>query len=199
MTIKKGQGGSTLAFLLSDPIVGGPRCPGRVYLAPRLVGRVPPQRIAQHSHTDNQWDTSSMKRLLLIGTALLATAGAGHAAETLTKQDLGTWGFDLTGRDTSVKPGDNFFEYANGTFVKNLVIPPDRTNFGSFIVLADLSEARVHGILEDASAHAAASPTDGIGKAGAMYKAFMDEGQIESLGAKPLAPDLALIKALHTP
>ena len=140
-----------------------------------------------------------MKRLLLIGTALLATAGAGHAAETLAKQDLGTWGFDLTGRDTGAKPGDNFFEYANGTFVKNLVIPPDRTNFGSFIVLADLSEARVHDILEEASAHVANAPTDGIGKAGAMYKAFMDEGQIESLGAKPLAPDLALIKALHTP
>ena len=140
-----------------------------------------------------------MKRLLLIGTALLATTGTGFAAETLTKQDLGTWGFDLSGRNTSVKPGDNFFEYANGTFVKNLVIPPDRTNFGSFIVLADLSEARVHGILEEASAHASTAPTDGIGKAGAMYKAFMDEGQIEALGAKPLAPDLALIKSLRTP
>jgi putative endopeptidase len=135
------------------------------------------------------------RRLLIASAAFGCLALSAYAATT---PNFGSWGFDLTGRDTSVKPGDNFFDYANGTAVKNMVIPPDRTNFGAFIELADLSEQRVHGILDDAAAKASDAPTNSIGKAGAMYKAFMDEAHVEQLGAKPLEADLAAVKALQT-
>jgi putative endopeptidase len=135
-----------------------------------------------------------MKQQSFLAFVLVALAGPAAAAP-----NFGAWGFDLTGEDKSVKPGDNFFEYANGTAVKNMVIPPDRTNFGAFIELADLSEQRVHGILDAACAHAGGEPADAIGKAGAMYKAFMDEAGVERLGATPLQADLAEIKAVRTP
>ncbi len=143
-----------------------------------------------------------MRKLTLACGVALAALSAAHAAETTTPENpipsYAPWGFDLAGRDTAIKPGDNFFGYANGTAVKNIVIPPDRTNFGAFIVLADLSEKRVHEILDQASAHVAENPSDGLGKAGALYHAFMDEDAIEKLGAKPLAPELADIAAVKT-
>jgi putative endopeptidase len=136
------------------------------------------------------------KRPLLASAACVLFALTAHAA---TPSNFGKWGFDLTGEDPSVKPGDNFYEYANGTAVRNMVIPPDRTSFGAFVVLADLSEQRVHDILDQASAHVGDKPSDAIGKAGALYKAFLDEARVEALGAKPLQADLAEIKAIKTP
>jgi putative endopeptidase len=134
-----------------------------------------------------------VRSTLFVTAALGLLAGSAQAATT---PNFGNWGFDLSGQDTSVKPGDNFFEFANGTAVKSIVIPPDRTNYGAFIALADLSEQRVHGILEEASAKISATPDDAIGKAGAMYKAFMDEARVETLGARPLQKDIVAIKAL---
>jgi putative endopeptidase len=107
-------------------------------------------------------------------------------------------GFDLAGRDKSVKPGDNFFRYANGTYLDHLIIPPDRTSYGSFVNLGELSESRVHAILDQASSNVAEAPTDTTGKFGAVYKAFMDEAAVEKAGAAPLQPDLALIRAANT-
>jgi putative endopeptidase len=138
----------------------------------------------------------------MMRSRLLATAAIGLfaiSAQAATTPTFGTWGFDLAGENRSVKPGDNFFEFANGAAVEAIVIPPDRTNFGAFIELADLSESRVHGILDAASAKVAETPADPAGKTGAMYKAFMDEATVETLGAKPLAHDIAAIKALQTP
>jgi putative endopeptidase len=139
-----------------------------------------------------------MKRSHLIATAavVLCSVTAFAAEKTAPAPKWGPWGFDFSGEDTAVKPGNNFFDYADGTAVKNMVIPPDRTNFGAFIELADLSETRVHGILEEAAAKAVGQPSDPVGKAGAMYKAFMDEAKVEQLGAAPLRSDLAAIKAV---
>jgi putative endopeptidase len=139
-----------------------------------------------------------MKRSHLIATAFLLCAGTAVAAEK-TPPSFGPWGFDFSGEDLAVKPGNNFFDYANGAAVKAMVIPPDRTNFGAFIELADLSEKRVHGILDEAAAKAVGQPGDPVGKAGAMYKAFMDEAKVEQLGAAPLHADLAAIEAVKTP
>jgi putative endopeptidase len=140
-----------------------------------------------------------MKRSNLIATAAFGVFACSAQAAEKTAPGFGAWGFDLSGEDTAIKPGNNFYDYANGTAVKNMVIPPDRTNFGAFVVLVDLSETRVHGILEEASAKTAPLPGDPVAKAGAMYKAFMDEARVESLGATPLQADLAAIRAVRTP
>jgi putative endopeptidase len=103
------------------------------------------------------------------------------------------WGFDLAGRDTSVTPGADFYGYADGTYVKNLQIPPDRSRFGNFDALQALSEDRLHALFDKASAD-----SDSLGEAsqvGAFYRAFMDEKRVDALGAKPLGPELAQIRA----
>jgi len=109
---------------------------------------------------------------------------------------FGTWGFDLAGRNTTVKPGNDFFAYANGTFVDHLVIPSDRSTWGPFNELAELSRTRVQTILKEVSAHPTATPTTIEDKLGTFYASFMDEDAVEKLGVTPLAGDLAAIHAV---
>ncbi|HEY1749943.1 MAG TPA: M13 family metallopeptidase [Caulobacteraceae bacterium] len=133
----------------------------------------------------------------LLGVALAASAagviGLGALAQPSNGPQIPPWGFGLDGRDTSISPGADFYGYANGTYVKNLVIPPDRSRFGAFDTLAALSESRVHTILEGAAADKQAGGSEA--KIGAFYRAFMDEAHADALGDKPLAPELAAIRA----
>ncbi|HEX3406259.1 MAG TPA: M13 family metallopeptidase N-terminal domain-containing protein, partial [Caulobacteraceae bacterium] len=127
--------------------------------------------------------------------ATLGLAAASSAA-SLTGPQIPPWGFDLAGRDLSVAPGADFYAHANGTYVRKLVIPPDRSRYGAFDALQALSETRVHGILERAAANPEASGEER--KIGAFYRSFMDEGRANALGAKPIAPELAAIRAADT-
>ena len=128
------------------------------------------------------------------GPAPLASAAALAAAPA--SPQIGAWGFDLSGRDTAVPPGANFFEYANGAYVRALVIPPDRSSYGSFDALAELSTRRVRDVLEAAMANASATGDEA--KIGAFYKAYMDERRIDALDARPLSGDLAAVAAVRT-
>src|SRR5687768_7464178 len=97
-----------------------------------------------------------------------------------TKPSIGTWGFDLAGMDRSVKPGDDFFRYANGTWSDKAEIPPDRSSTGSFLDLAILSENRVQEIIADLEKRRAnLSPQEK--KVGDLYKSFTDIGHLEAL------------------
>jgi putative endopeptidase len=124
-------------------------------------------------------------------------AATSTSIPDLTAHSYGAWGFDLSGRDTAVRPGDDFFTYANGAYIQKTEIPADRSWYGTVNKLRDLSEARVHAILEDAAAKAPAQPAAGDvqGKIGAFYKAFMNEAAVEALDTKPLAGDLGAIRA----
>ena len=136
-----------------------------------------------------------MHKSALLGAAAVCVLGVSSANAANAGIDTGSWGFDMSGRDLSVHPGDNFFEYANGTYLKNLTIPPDQSRYGAFNVLRDLSEQRTHAILEQA-AKGAAPPANPVAKAGLFYRAFMDEAAAEKKGATPLNADLGLIKAV---
>src|SRR3546814_4573684 len=81
------------------------------------------------------------------------------------KPEIGTFGFDLTGMDKSVQPGDDFYAYANGTWAKNTEIPADSSNYGMFTALADLSQTRMREILDVAKG----DPYSMIGRAYASY------------------------------
>ena len=144
--------------------------------------------------------------LLVLAAAIAGFAPAASAAPASApvKADLGShsygaWGFDLTGRDTGVRPGDDFFSYANGGYIKATEIPADRSWYGTVNLLRDLSEARVHVILDAAAAKAPVQPDahDIQGKVGAFYKAFMNQAAVEALDAKPLAPDLQAIQSVQ--
>ena len=109
---------------------------------------------------------------------------------------FGAWGFDLAGRDPSVAPGQDFFAYANGVYQKALVIPDDRVRYGVPDALNKLSQDRLHGLLDKIAADRAASGDQA--RVGALYRSFLDEAKVESLGAKPMAADLAAIRTAKT-
>jgi putative endopeptidase len=96
--------------------------------------------------------------------------------------------------DRDVKPGDDFFAFVNGTWAKNTQIPADRSSYGAFATLRDLSEARTRQLVES---YKVGNPTrDGDqAKVAALYRGFLDEAAIEALDAKPLQPKLAAIRA----
>jgi putative endopeptidase len=129
----------------------------------------------------------------LMGAGLLTAALAQDAPR------FGAWGVDLAAMDKSVRPGDNFAAYANGTWEKNAVIPADRSRIGGFTDLQILSEKRLRVILDDLHARPAAQSTVDERKLKDFYDSFMDTTAIEANGLKPLQKDLAEIAALKTP
>jgi putative endopeptidase len=131
----------------------------------------------------------------LAATTLTSPAWAAEpAASMAAASHFGSWGFDLSGRDLSVAPGADFYQYANGADVKALVIPPDRSRYGAFDALSERSTEQVRSVLESAAANPAATGEEAM--IGAFYRAFMDERRVEVLDAKPLAGDLAAIEAV---
>jgi putative endopeptidase len=125
-----------------------------------------------------------------------ATPAMAPAAAAATSPHFAPWGFDLGGRDTTVSPGADFYGYANGTYAKNLTIPPDRSRYGNFDALQALSEERVHTILEHAAADRDA--TGEAGQIGAFYRAFMNEAHANALGGQPIEASLAEVRAANT-
>ena len=118
-----------------------------------------------------------------------ATAAAAPAAAIAPKAELGTYGFDTAGMDTSVQAGDNFYNHANGTWAKNTPIPADKSNYGMFTKLDDISRERTRVIIEEQ----AKDPTSKIGLA---YNAFLDTAAIEAKGLAPFQPWLSEIKGI---
>jgi putative endopeptidase len=110
----------------------------------------------------------------------------------------GTWGFDTSGMDTSVKPGDNFFRYANGKYMDRLEIPADRNTYGSFDMLRELSDNRLKALITEYAANPNLAATSDEGKIAALYNSYMDEARVNQLDAAPLRADLQEIRALRT-
>lgn len=103
--------------------------------------------------------------------------------------ELGSFGIDLSQRDPSVDPGDDFFRYANGKWLEEFELPADRSNYGSFTVLADRSDARVRQIIEDLSSR---EPPQGSveQKIADYFNNYMDTQTLNELGIAPLRPGL---------
>jgi putative endopeptidase len=110
----------------------------------------------------------------------------------------GTWGFDLNGRDTSVRPGDSFMRHANGAALDRLQIPSDRTSYGSFALLRELSDNRVKVMIDALVARTDLVPGSDEQKIADAYRSYMDEARLEALDAQPLQPYLAAIRAADT-
>jgi predicted metalloendopeptidase len=104
-------------------------------------------------------------------------------------------GVDLVGMDKSVKPGDDFFAYANGGWLKTAEIPADRSTWGGNAILADTVEKEVADIIKGAAAGKPKAGTEAA-KIADYYTAYMDEAGIEAKGLMPLKPELAKIAAI---
>ena len=129
--------------------------------------------------------------LLLLGASVSATARAQAPAGPVYPPS----GFDLSATDQSTKAGNDFFQYANGSYLARAVIPADRPAVSRRLEMTDRMEAQVHQLLQDAARGVAVEPSDNRGKAGAFYTAFMDQARIEQLGAEALNPELSAIRA----
>lgn len=127
----------------------------------------------------------------------VAEATPVAAAPVAPKPELGTFGVDTAGMNREMSPGQDWVEFANGTYLRTLEIPADRSSFGAFNTLDDLSRTRTRAIIEEAGATTAASGTNAQ-KVGDFYKSFMDEAAIEQRGAAPLAENLQPFLAART-
>lgn len=125
------------------------------------------------------------------------TSSKSEAAMMAEKPVLGTFGIDMASMNTAVKPGDNFFEYVNGTWLANTEIPASKSNYGSFNILADQSDDRVKVIIEAAAAKNAKMGSEEQ-KIGDFYAAFMDTDAIEAAGLAPIQGDLSSIRNAKT-
>jgi putative endopeptidase len=120
---------------------------------------------------------------LLACMSAAATEAPGHAgASNFT-----------AGMDPSVLPGNDFFRYTNGGWLKTTEIPADRSNYGSFAMVSERTLQRTDALLKDASGAAAGSEAR---KLGDYYATFMDEAAIEAAGVGPLQPRLARVAAI---
>ncbi len=96
-------------------------------------------------------------------------------------------GFDTSRMDTNVEACTDFFEYANGSWLKNTQIPSTESSWGTFNILRDNNNSTLKQILDDAAKTKAAKNSD-TQLIGDFYGSCMDEAAIEKAGAKPLKP-----------
>ena len=105
-------------------------------------------------------------------------------------------GIDLSLMDTSVSPKNDFFNFVNGTWLKNTEIPADKTRWGSFDELRQNTDKDALEILKDAANNPKYNSNTDQGKAINMYKVAMDTIARDKQGIKPLLPYLARIDAV---
>jgi putative endopeptidase len=109
-----------------------------------------------------------------------------------TQPELGSFGIELSARNLAVKPGDDFFMHASGTWYDNFEMPSDKTRYGAFSLLADRSEDRVKQIIDDISKAKDLSFEEQL--IANFYNAYMD---IDAINAKGLEPVQALIDQIN--
>lgn len=106
-------------------------------------------------------------------------------------------GIDKANFDTSIKPQDDFYKYANGTWVKNTEIPPEWSSYGVFHRLFEKAEKDLKEIIE-LTAKQNAKPGTDEQKVGDFYASFMDSTLVEDLGIKPLKTELSKINSVKS-
>jgi putative endopeptidase len=132
------------------------------------------------------------------GAGLLAATVLARAPGALAqgKPRYGTFGIDLAAMDRTVVPGEDFYRYVNGTWLKTTQIPADKSRWHPYDELNEINIARVRTLVEAAGK----APVGTVErKIGDYYAAHLDEAAREKAGFTPLAPELARIAAIATP
>jgi endothelin-converting enzyme/putative endopeptidase len=106
-------------------------------------------------------------------------------------------GIAVSSIDMSVRPGDDFYHYANGSWINRTELPADRASLGAFNLLVDRSNKRVASLIEEAAKSNPAPGTDNR-RIADLYRSYMDEQAIEAHGLTPIKPLLDQISAIHT-
>lgn len=131
------------------------------------------------------------------GTSDVNTSDVKSEVATPSKQaELGSFGVDLTARNLAVKPGDDFFMYASGTWYDNYQMPADKTRYGAFTALAERSEKQVKEIIDDIAARDNLNAEEQL--IADFYNAYMDTETINKRGITPIQPTLDSIAAIDS-
>ena len=129
---------------------------------------------------------------------LLPSSPDGNCAFSAGADDTGGHGLNLADLDRSVKPCDNFFQFADGGWIKSHPIPPEYPSYGSFTELAESNREKLHTILEAAAKDTSAAAGSVDQKIGDFYFSCMDEPAIEKAGIDPIKDYLARIEKIST-
>jgi putative endopeptidase len=138
-------------------------------------------------------------------TAPAAGARATTGPSLVEATPMGPWGFDLSGMDRSVRPGDDFAGYTSGAWMRRTQIPPDRSRYGAFDALRELSDLRVRTLLEDLQHTATTLPTEASAesadrvKLAALFASYLDQAEADRRDADPIQPMLTALRAVRTP
>ena len=142
-----------------------------------------------------------MKRSLLsfgIAATLSITSMAALATGPATTPQLGSFGVDLTSRDTSVKPGDDFNRYASGHWIDTYQLKDYESSYGAFNELRDRSEDQVHALIDGLLARKDLLPGSNGQKLRDYYTSYMNRTARDAAGIKPLQPVLTRIAAIDS-
>ncbi len=145
--------------------------------------------------------TSLTARILpLLLCVLAASVPTDTQAQTAAATPSATQdtGISIPNMDPSVRPGDNFYLYANGGYIARTKLPADRSSIGVFSILSDRSFEQIASIIEDTAKANAPAGSDER-KIADLYHSYMDEAAIESHGLTALKPHLDEIAAIRTP
>ncbi len=140
-------------------------------------------------------ETASIEAVAEVVESADAPTPPSREIVTTMSSDFGAYGLDLTVRDEDVHPGDDFYQHVNGKWLDTFEIPADRSRYGAFTMLAEMSEQRVKYIIEDLAAEAPSLETL-EGKIAAYYNAYMDVDAINAHGIAPARPALDKIAAI---
>ncbi len=169
-----------------------------------------PARVRANEQARSLLKDRRVKKFLLLTAALVApailVAGCGRKqadapvavepARDPNAPEIGTFGLAVKDIDASVAPGDDFYAYVNGDWLKSFKIPEEYSSYGSFTVLAERSEQRLKDIIEGLSATAAGGDAARVRD---FYQSYLDVAAIEAKGLAPLTEDFAAIDRLATP
>jgi predicted metalloendopeptidase len=140
----------------------------------------------------------SVASVLLMGCSKEApiqqTENESATASVETKKaELGSFGVDLSARNEAIKPGDDFFMHASGTWYDNYEMPADKTRFGAFTALAERSEKQVKEIIDDVASRSDLNADEKM--IADFYNSYMDTATINKLGLSPIQSTLDQISA----
>ncbi|HET7812507.1 MAG TPA: M13-type metalloendopeptidase [Steroidobacteraceae bacterium] len=147
------------------------------------------------------------QRFLVLAAVAALTACAGQAsrptppapaAAPMPAAPVLKSGLDLAGFDRNVRPQNDLYRFVGGNWLAHTEIPPDRSNYGSFIILDDQAQEEVKNLIVAAAQQPNRAPGSDAQKVGDYYNAYMDTQRIEGLGLDPLAAELAQIDSIVT-
>jgi putative endopeptidase len=102
------------------------------------------------------------------------------------------------GGDAAVRPGDDFYRYANGRWLDSTALPGDHKEVGTLQGMIDRTTGQLHELMQSQAATAGHQPSDAAGKVGAYYHAYLDQGRRDALGWQPIKPLLDGVRQATT-